>query len=166
MNFNDITDKRFGKLKVISRAENNEYGAAMWLCECDCGEVITTPGKGLRSGHTRSCGCGKGRKHKGIKYKVSENGCHICTSHSAKSNGYTTYYWNGKSNLMARYIYETYYKCSILDSLSEEKIRIRHLCHNPECINIEHLALGTNSENSSDRFYESLGEFAPNTYYD
>ena len=31
-----------------------------------------------------------------------------------------------------------------------EGLMVRHLCHNPECINIEHLALGTAKENRQD----------------
>lgn len=30
----DLTNKKFGRLKVIRRVENKNY-RAMWLCECD-----------------------------------------------------------------------------------------------------------------------------------
>lgn len=56
-NFVDLIGKRFGRLTVIKRAENDKYSTARWLCKCDCGgETITSSGH-LNSGHTKSCGC-------------------------------------------------------------------------------------------------------------
>ena len=54
----DLIGQRFGKLVVIARAKNEtNYGGAFWECQCDCGNIIITSGKRLRSGHTQSCGC-------------------------------------------------------------------------------------------------------------
>ena len=53
----DLTGKRFGRLTVIRRVENNNYGAAMWLCVCDCGKETIKTGYCLREGHVKSCGC-------------------------------------------------------------------------------------------------------------
>lgn len=52
----DLTNKRFGKLKVIRREENKNY-RAMWLCKCDCGNQKITSTYHLLSGQTKSCGC-------------------------------------------------------------------------------------------------------------
>ena len=56
---NDLTNKRFGKLFVIERAENNKEGSARWLCKCDCGKTKIITGKRLnaKKDPTRSCGC-------------------------------------------------------------------------------------------------------------
>jgi hypothetical protein len=54
----DETGNRYGKLTVVSRAENKRT-KARWLCRCDCGKEHTILGTDLRSGHTGSCGCGK-----------------------------------------------------------------------------------------------------------
>ena len=32
-------------------------GRVCWVCECDCGNIISIAGKPLKSGNTRSCGC-------------------------------------------------------------------------------------------------------------
>lgn len=53
----DLTGQRFGRFTVVSRAENNKDGRAMWLCKCDCGNERVVMGKCLRNGHTQSCGC-------------------------------------------------------------------------------------------------------------
>ena len=54
----DLTGQRFGKLTVISPAENVGSRTA-WLCRCDCGnETVVTTAR-LRGGHRTSCGCDK-----------------------------------------------------------------------------------------------------------
>lgn len=52
----DMTGKKYNRLTVISRAEN-EGTRASWNCLCDCGNKIILNGKKIRSGHTASCGC-------------------------------------------------------------------------------------------------------------
>lgn len=52
----DLTGERFGRLTVIQYS-HNQKGMAMWSCQCDCGNVVTTRGKDLRRGFTKSCGC-------------------------------------------------------------------------------------------------------------
>lgn len=56
-NFKDITGQKFNRLTVIKRVENNKHGNAMWLCQCDCGKILTVSGNSLRNSHTKSCGC-------------------------------------------------------------------------------------------------------------
>lgn len=53
----ELTGKRFGKLTVISRAENDTRGRTRWLCRCDCGGEITAAGGNLVQGGTRACNC-------------------------------------------------------------------------------------------------------------
>jgi hypothetical protein len=58
----DLTGERFGRLRVVTRAESDKRGAARWFCRCDCGAgskfqpVIVRADK-LRRGETLSCGC-------------------------------------------------------------------------------------------------------------
>lgn len=52
----DLTGKRFNKLSVIKRVES-KYDKAHWLCKCDCGKETIVSTGGLKSGHTKSCGC-------------------------------------------------------------------------------------------------------------
>ena len=62
MELNDLTGRQFGKLTVVSRAQNNKRGRAMWKCVCECGRTSIVVGYNLTGGTTRSCGC-LARKH-------------------------------------------------------------------------------------------------------
>jgi hypothetical protein len=57
----DLTNSRFGRLVVLSRAGShrppNGHTRAVWLCCCDCGTTKTVLAEKLKSGNTRSCGC-------------------------------------------------------------------------------------------------------------
>ena len=55
--FIDLTGQKFGRLTVISRAENNKHKQAMWRCRCECSNEKNIRSSALISGHTESCGC-------------------------------------------------------------------------------------------------------------
>ena len=58
----DFTGKRFGKLTVIKKAD---IGRSWWVCQCDCGKVVTLIANKMVT--YRSCGCGEkyNRNHLG-----------------------------------------------------------------------------------------------------
>lgn len=53
----DMVGKKFGRLTVLSRAQNTKDGFPQWCCICECGNEVIVRGKYLRNGHTKSCGC-------------------------------------------------------------------------------------------------------------
>lgn len=55
----DLINQRFGKLLVIENAGKLDGRRYSWKCVCDCGNIITIEGSRLRSGNTKSCGCGQ-----------------------------------------------------------------------------------------------------------
>lgn len=57
MRLQDLTGQRFGKLTVISRAENSKDNHVMWNCVCDCGNTKPIRANALKTGNTTSCGC-------------------------------------------------------------------------------------------------------------
>ncbi len=50
----DLTGKRFGRWTVLSRAPNRKR-ALMWLCRCDCGNIVEVHGTSLKSGTSKQC---------------------------------------------------------------------------------------------------------------
>lgn len=61
MMFNDLTGNKFGKLTVISRADDyispSGRREVRWKCQCECGNSVIVRASGLKRGTTRSCGC-------------------------------------------------------------------------------------------------------------
>mgnify|MGYP006322433609 CR=1 FL=1 len=53
----DLTDKIFGKLKVIEREGKTKNNSPTWICLCECGNTVTVVGSSLKEGLTKSCGC-------------------------------------------------------------------------------------------------------------
>ena len=54
--FIDLTNQRFGRLRVIKRIKNNGRNTN-WLCKCDCGKETEATSHILRKGEKQSCGC-------------------------------------------------------------------------------------------------------------
>ena len=95
-----------------------------------------------------------------LKYKVDENGCHICTSHVTASDGYVRLERDGKTHNAHRVVYMK--KHGNIPS----HLVVRHKCDVRNCINIEHLELGTHKDNSKDmvdRKRHHFGEFNKNS---
>ena len=55
--FIDLIDKRFSRLLVVSKENNDRHGRSRWLCQCDCGKMRIVRGVSLTSRRTKSCGC-------------------------------------------------------------------------------------------------------------
>jgi hypothetical protein len=62
--FKDMTGTTVNGVEILVRLENTKEGDAVWSCRCRCGEIFTTEGSDLRSGHVRSCGCLKTEQDK------------------------------------------------------------------------------------------------------
>jgi hypothetical protein len=76
----DMIGFRSGRLAVIAKAPSKN-GRAMWLCECDCGNLHVAMGKYLRKLQVKSCGC---LNRQGIdgpaNFKHGHSAGHILTS--------------------------------------------------------------------------------------
>lgn len=57
--FNDLTNKRFGKLVALEIVGRNKTRNLEWLCKCDCGNFVIVPSGRLVTNNTKSCGCYK-----------------------------------------------------------------------------------------------------------
>lgn len=59
---NDLTGRRFGRLRVIGRAgtwvsPDGDNTTPTWHCICDCGNEVIVIGRNMKAGRTKSCGC-------------------------------------------------------------------------------------------------------------
>lgn len=57
----DLIGQKFNKLTVVSLYvdSNNKYKttSAIWVCRCECGNLVNVVGYNLRDSVTKSCGC-------------------------------------------------------------------------------------------------------------
>lgn len=66
----DLTEKRFGKLTVIKKHNQDKWGGWNWLCMCDCGNETVVSGGHLRGLKTKSCGCSR-KETKNFTHKMT-----------------------------------------------------------------------------------------------
>lgn len=59
--FQSLVGKKFGKLLVLERVEDNRFGHVCYKCKCDCGGIAIVSATNLRNGNTNSCGCIKSK---------------------------------------------------------------------------------------------------------
>jgi len=65
--------QRFGRLTVVSRAENTKAGQARWECICKCGKNTVVVSQYLRGSKIKSCGCLRKEKLKTGTIKHGES---------------------------------------------------------------------------------------------
>jgi len=57
MRFIDKTNKKYGRLTVLSHKGKDHNGKHLWECQCSCGNKTTVIGDNLSNKVTQSCGC-------------------------------------------------------------------------------------------------------------
>ena len=82
---------------------------------------------------------------KPIEYEIDKKGCWNCTSHFLDYNGYPKIHRYGKCLKMSRYIY------SLEKGEIPNGLVVMHSCDNPNCINPQHLSIGTMADNNADK---------------
>lgn len=72
----DLSGKRFGRLKVLYKTGETKYGKALWRCKCDCGNYKDTISMSLKNGDVQSCGClqKETRQSNALKIKHKKHG--------------------------------------------------------------------------------------------
>lgn len=63
----NLTGMKFGKLTVVRRGDSHTTASGqrvtMWECKCECGNSLVVSASNLRTGHSKSCGCGNLARH-------------------------------------------------------------------------------------------------------
>jgi hypothetical protein len=66
MKYQSLNGKKFGRWTVIRRVVSDRNGMTRFECLCECGNKSVVYSKHLKSGMSKSCGCGhpRGSSHK------------------------------------------------------------------------------------------------------
>lgn len=57
MKYIDIKNEKFNRLTAIEYLQTPKGKSSIWLCKCDCGNLIKVDISSLRNKNTQSCGC-------------------------------------------------------------------------------------------------------------
>lgn len=65
----DISGKRFGRLVVEGFIRRGRMGVQLWLCRCDCGNIVGCVATKMKAGKKTSCGCALREKNRILNTK-------------------------------------------------------------------------------------------------
>ena len=83
MKFIDLTNRPFGRLKVLGR-DSAKGARVKWMCQCECGAFRSVAGSNLTTGLTRSCG--RHKKKDNDRPKLVKHGLAALTKNRHRSN--------------------------------------------------------------------------------
>ena len=66
----NLRGKIYGKLLVLKR--DSTKNKIFWICQCECGNIVSVHGSSLKTGHTKSCGCLKSKGEVSIENILKE----------------------------------------------------------------------------------------------
>ena len=126
----------------------------LWECQCECGEKAVVRSSRLSDGSTKSCGClaaelaaarcsSRAVGFSDRLWKNEKTGC-IEWQGSRDKNGYGTLRAGRKDYKAHRAAFERTH------GPIPKGMMVCHTCDNPPCCNVDHMFLGSASDNAQD----------------
>ena len=82
----NLTGQKFGRLTVLGIDDSKDTRKTFWICECECGNIISTRSDRLTRDGVKSCGC----------YKREQSTINVSKNHTHKQSGKRLYHiWQG-----------------------------------------------------------------------
>lgn len=107
----NLIGARFGRLTVLSQLPRKPKTDTLWLCRCECGELIKAKGYRLRNKQTRSCGCLKSEQQsqRQTKHGLSKHPLYY-RWHHLKEQSLLCYEWHNDAKLFIEWVIDNGYK--------------------------------------------------------
>lgn len=115
----DLSKQKFGRLQPLFVVEGKP-GETLWLCQCECGNVIVVERRNLENNHSSSCGCY--RKDMAEEKRIDKNSELI----GKKFGKLTVKSYEGRFNKDDSKYKHSYHNC-ICDCGNEITVRTSHL---------------------------------------
>lgn len=147
--------QRFWSFTLVDKVGRTNRGMPIWLIRCDCGTELTRRVDIVRRGELKSCRACKGVRFPSFAFTAGtvsrqpdpvidkSTGCWLWTGRLT-DKGYGVISLKGKDHLTHRLSYMLHFG-PIPDGLL-----VCHACDIPNCVNPDHLFLGTVTDNNRD----------------
>lgn len=163
----DISGKIFSRLKVI-KFDAIKKRKTYWVCECECGNIVSYRGDLLKNGRRKSCGCinnpDTDEYIENIKKRLTKNserkGTCLIWKNSLIHSGYGLFKIRSRTkldDLSEKTCYGKSFTCGVHrvsyrvwnGKIPKGKF-VLHKCDNRSCIEPSHLFLGDHHDNMKD----------------
>ena len=84
--YRDLTGQRFGRLTVIKYTDKRNNRGVVWLCRCDCGNLIYVRSTSLVDKNTQSCGCLHKERLEQARFKHGDYGTRLYATYHRMKN--------------------------------------------------------------------------------
>lgn len=91
-NFKDLTNQKFNKLTALYPIKKENSSKYYWICQCECGNLVTVIGTSLTSGNTSSCGCVKSMGESKIQTLLDNNNINYKKQYAVKISNNIYFY--------------------------------------------------------------------------
>ena len=151
----NIFNKRFGHLRVLGISDKTDSTNVHFvICICDCGRIFHTRKVNVLRGRTKSCcdyvSIEEEQKRLIDKIEIDENGCWIWKGGTYKRDDGLPSYGRFESKLFPdEYLAHRLSFLLFKQSISKDMF-ICHMCDIENCVNPDHLFLGTHEINTLD----------------
>jgi hypothetical protein len=158
-----VTGDRFGQLVAVEKAHRVGHNRA-WLCQCDCGNVVTPLAANLTRGRTKSCGCAQWTKAS-LQERFDASVCPAPPSDcllwvgAHDENGYGRIGFESGTKLST---HAAWY----LATGEWPKDCLLHRCDTPACVAFSHLREGSQADNVADMMAKGRHVYHRKTHCD
>lgn len=151
----EMFNKRFGHLRVLGISDQTDSTNVHFvICICDCGKLFHCRKVNVLKGRTKSCcdyvSIEEEQNRLKAKIKIDKNGCWLWQGGTYKAKNGKSSYGRFESKLFPEEYLAHRLSFIFFKKLIPKDMFICHICDVENCVNPDHLFLGTHETNTLD----------------